>query len=254
MKKSILSILFLFTITYLFAQSPVSIVSWNIRDFGKSKSSEELEFIANILKSHDIIALQEVVAGPGGSQAVAQLADLLNRKGTKWDYRISNPTKSPKYKTEKYAFLWKTKKAQLIGRPMLVQELAATVFREPYRATFKVNGQEITILNYHSRRFDEQPEEEVYALSQYLQIQRTKNWLVAGDFNLSANALAFNNFKNQGFEPILENQKTTLKKKCTKEFVYLYHDIDNIFLNQTHFVVVDCGIIDFIDACERSGN
>jgi deoxyribonuclease-1-like protein len=251
MRKATLFLLLLFTITLTFAQNSISILSWNIRDLGQSKSEQELKFIANILKSHDIIALQEVVAGPGGSQAVAQLADLLNRKGTKWDYRISNPTKSPKYKTEKYAFLWKTNKAQLIGRPTLVTELAATVFREPYRATFKVSGQEITILNYHSRRFDEQPEEEVYALSQYFQNQATKNWLIAGDFNLSANAPAFNNFKNQGFTPILENQKTTLKRKCTRESVYLYHDIDNIFLNRNHFVIMDCGIIDFVNGCEN---
>ena len=249
--RQILLNLLLFCTTLTFAQSPISILSWNIRDLGKSKNEQELKFIANLLKSHDIIALQEVVAGPGGSQAVAQLADLLNRTGTKWDYRISNPTQSPKYKTEKYAFLWKTKKVQLIDRPTLVQEVAAKVFREPYRATFKVNGQEITILNYHSRRFDEHPEIEVAALSQYLENQNSKNWLILGDFNLSANAMAFNAFKIQGFYPLLENQKTTLKKKCSLESDYLYHEIDNIFLNRNHFIILDCGIIDFVNGCEH---
>jgi hypothetical protein len=37
-----------------------------------------------ILFEDYIIAIQEVVAGYGGAQAVAKLADELNRKGSKW--------------------------------------------------------------------------------------------------------------------------------------------------------------------------
>jgi deoxyribonuclease-1-like protein len=58
-------------------------VSWNIQNFGKSKSEVEINFIANTLKNYDIIAIQEVVAGYGGAQAVAKLAAELNRKGAK---------------------------------------------------------------------------------------------------------------------------------------------------------------------------
>ena len=84
----------------------VSIISWNIRDFGKTKSDSIINAIANIVQNYDIVAIQEVVSGFGGSQAVAKLADVLNRKGNKWDYTISLPTKSPPYITEKYAYLW----------------------------------------------------------------------------------------------------------------------------------------------------
>ena len=34
----------------------------------------------------------------------------LIEKVLKWDYTISNPTTSSAYKTERYAFLWKTSK------------------------------------------------------------------------------------------------------------------------------------------------
>jgi hypothetical protein len=74
--------------------------------------------IANYLRDYDIIAVQEVVAGYGGVQAVARLADELNRTGTKWDYIISDPTSSP-YKTERYAFIWKTNKLKQIGKAWL---------------------------------------------------------------------------------------------------------------------------------------
>ena len=58
----------------------LSVVTWNIQNLGKSKSTEEIEFIAQTLKSYDVLAIQEVVAGNGGAQAVARLADALNRK------------------------------------------------------------------------------------------------------------------------------------------------------------------------------
>lgn len=117
MKKSIL-FLFFFLIIYQvsFSQTPISICSWNLKDFGNSKDDKEIEFIANTLKSYDVIAIQEVVASMGGSQAVARLSDALNRKGNKWDYVISNPTSGfNKYSVERYAFIWKTSKLKKLG-------------------------------------------------------------------------------------------------------------------------------------------
>jgi hypothetical protein len=64
----------------------------NIANFGQSKSDKTIHYIANYLRDYDIIAVQEVVAGYGGVQAVARLSDELNRTGTKWDYTISDPT------------------------------------------------------------------------------------------------------------------------------------------------------------------
>ena len=63
-------------------------------NLGKSKSDSELDIMANSIKSFDIIAVQEVVAGTGGALAVSRLVSILNRKGTKWEYVISNPTTS----------------------------------------------------------------------------------------------------------------------------------------------------------------
>ena len=111
MRKLILLLLF-FT-TSFFAQ--VKLLSWNIENLGSSKSQSDLLYIVNILKDYDVVALQEVVAGDGGAQAVAKLADELNRKGFKWDYMVSNPTSSSAYKTERYAFLWKTNKVKKEG-------------------------------------------------------------------------------------------------------------------------------------------
>ncbi|MCB9349603.1 MAG: hypothetical protein H6573_19130 [Lewinellaceae bacterium] len=100
------------------------LLSWNLRDFSKTKNARELEWISKIIKDFDLVAIQEVVAGKGGARAVALLADELNRTGAKWDYRISNPTQSPSYKTERYAFLWKTGKVKIVGSPWLEKYLS----------------------------------------------------------------------------------------------------------------------------------
>src|SRR5690554_4672329 len=96
----------------------LSLVSWNIQYLGRTKTSEDIYEIANILRDFDIVAIQEVVAkDPAGAQAVAKIADELNRMGYKWDYQISDPTKSPTvYISERYAYLWKTSKVSLSYR------------------------------------------------------------------------------------------------------------------------------------------
>src|SRR5688572_27241993 len=97
------------------AEQTVTVCSWNLMDFGKSKSDREIVFIANTIKNYDIVLIQEVVAkDPGGAHAVARLSDALNRKGSKWDYRVSDPTSGESsYKRERYAYLWNTSKVSL---------------------------------------------------------------------------------------------------------------------------------------------
>jgi endonuclease/exonuclease/phosphatase family metal-dependent hydrolase len=116
----------------------VKLVSWNIENFGKSKSEVEINFIANTLKNYDIIAIQEVAAGYGGAQAVARLADELNRKGAKWDYTISDPTASSAYKTERYAFIWKTAHLKKMGRAWLEKKYHLEIDREPLLLHFSI--------------------------------------------------------------------------------------------------------------------
>ena len=59
--------LFLLCTTFAIAQKrKLTIVSWNIQDFGKTKNAEKMNTIAEIVKHADIIAIQEVVTSYGG--------------------------------------------------------------------------------------------------------------------------------------------------------------------------------------------
>jgi deoxyribonuclease-1-like protein len=158
MKKCFLFLCIFFSV---FSFSQVKIVSWNIENIGKSKSDSTIIFIANTLKDYDVVAIQEVVVGYGGAQAIAKLADELNRKGAKWDYTISDPTTSSAYKTERYAFLWKTSKVKKIGDAWLEQKYNLEIDREPYYCTFQYDDKQFTLANFHAITKSKQPETEI---------------------------------------------------------------------------------------------
>lgn len=160
MPKILGGLLFYFYSTALYAQ--ITICSWNLEDFGKSKTAATIEFIANTLKAYDIISIQEVVAGYGGTQAVAKLNDALNRKGDRWDYRVSEPTSGENsYKRERYAFLWKPSKVKIIGQPWLETGYTDEINREPFFATFESNGKSFTVVNFHAITKSMHPETEI---------------------------------------------------------------------------------------------
>jgi deoxyribonuclease-1-like protein len=75
-RKSLVISFFIIFCFLQYVNAQTTLISWNLKDFGKSKSDEEINFIANTLKNYDIVAIQEVVAGEGGAQAVARLADV----------------------------------------------------------------------------------------------------------------------------------------------------------------------------------
>src|SRR6187402_2413261 len=121
LKISLYPLIIVFFFASFLPKEVVEICSWNLMNFGRSKSDSEIDFIVNTIKEVDILLIQEVVAeDPGGAQAVARLCQALNKAGAKWDYRISDVTTGPNsYKKERYAILWKPSVVTLVGKPWL---------------------------------------------------------------------------------------------------------------------------------------
>ncbi|GLR15877.1 endonuclease/exonuclease/phosphatase family protein [Portibacter lacus] len=234
----------------IFGQS-LKIVSWNLKDFGQSRDDVEIELIAKEIRNADIVAIQEVVAKhPGGAQAVARLADQLNRTGAKWDYRISDPTQSSSpYKSERYAFLWKTSKVTITGgAPKLISSLSSIVEREPFLIQFKTKSKEvITLLNYHSCTHTKfYPERaEIKAISNWLLNQTFHNVIWCGDMNLVIDDIAFEKILSSGYTSVLSGQKTSLKMKCT-EGNYLSRAEDNVLYNLSTLNYKGGKVLDFV--------
>ncbi|WP_225034699.1 endonuclease/exonuclease/phosphatase family protein [Winogradskyella sp. SM1960] len=231
----------------------LKLITWNIQDLGQTKDDTEIAFMVNILKDYDIVAIQEVVAKhPAGAQKVAQIADELNRKGAKWDYRISDPTNSPSvYMSERYAFLWKTSKVDLKGRAFLDDEMASLMAREPYMARFNLKGSDTTFMvaNFHSRKHNDQPELEIQYFKDYPKRFNTDKLIIAGDFNLNETHEVWDDLYNQGFTSAVRNQQTTLKRKCYMGN-YLSHEIDNIY-HSKEMTFQKSGVVDFVKRCEN---
>lgn len=227
--------------------------TWNIQHLGQSKTDDDIMFMAEVLRDFDIVAIQEVVAKhPAGAQKVAQLADELNRKGAAWDYRISDPTKSPSvYISERYAFLWKTSKVELLGRAYLDHELETQINREPYigKFRFKKLKQNFYVINFHSRTHKDHPELEIVHFKDYPSRLDSKNIIIAGDFNLNERHPVWNDLYQKGFKSSVKNAKTTLKRKCQMGG-YLSHDIDNIYYSND-ISLVNSGVFDYIGDCEN---
>lgn len=240
MKQTFLLLLLL--TTTLFSQP--KLLSWNIENFGQSKSTTEISFIANTVKNFDIIAIQEVVAGDGGAQAVAKLADELNRKGAKWDYTISDPTTSSAYKTERYAFIWKTSKIKKIGKAWLEKKYHLEIDREPYFCTFQYEDKQFTVVNFHAITKNMQPETEIKYFKFLPAEYPTLNLIFTGDFNCPQSHTVFNPLKKMGYKSILINQKTSLKQNCDYDNC-LASEFDNVYYNASKITLVNSGVIYF---------
>jgi endonuclease/exonuclease/phosphatase family metal-dependent hydrolase len=234
----------------LYAQkTEVRLVSWNIQNMGKTKSSAELEQMAELLRDYDIVAIQEVVAGYGGAQAVARLTDILNRKGAQWDYVISNPTESPKYRTERYAIVWKNSHIKIKDRGQLIGALKEQLDREPQRLHFYMQGKRFTLLNFHSRPYNKDPESEIRALTTYIKDSLSGPVILAGDFNVNQAKPVFDGLRNLGYKAALTDQKTTLKRSCAGT-AYRSYAIDNIFCSP-EVEIEQARVIDFVRVCEN---
>jgi len=226
--------------------SSVNICSWNLLNFGKSKSDAEIDFIANTIKDFDIVMIQEVVAkDPGGAQAVGRLGEALNRKGAKWEYRISDITSGENsYKRERYAFLWKPSRVKLVGKPWLEVKYQAEIDREPFYATFKVGDKEFTLANFHAITKSKQPETEVKYFKYLPEEYPDLNIIFCGDFNLPESHTVFNPLKKMGYQAALTNQKTSLKQACVNDDC-LASEYDNFFYNSDKISFTSSGIISF---------
>lgn len=244
-KLFLLLYIIVYTCTWSYAQ--VKILSWNVENLGKSKPDSTLAFIAKTIKEYDIVALQEVVAGYGGAQAVARLADQLNQTGAKWDYTISNPTTSSSYKTERYAYLWKTSKVKKIGEAWLEDNYAVEIDREPYYCTFQYQNNTFTLANFHAITKSKQPETEIKYFK-FLPAQYTNKKLIfLGDFNCPQSHTVFNPLKKMGYQSAFINQKTTLKQECNTT-TCLASEFDNIWYNTQHFTIKNPEALLFYEA------
>ena len=222
----------------------IRLLTWNVLNFGKSKTDEEVAFIADVLRDFDVVALQEINTGPDGAQTVARLDAELDRRGAQWDYVVSDPTSGRG--TERYAYLWKPSRARLAGRPWLEASLADNIDREPFMARFqnKQGSVQMLVASLHAVPRAKRPADEVALLDELHGRYDGDNLLILGDFNLAESHYAFDELKEAGYLPVITDQKTSIRMK-RKDGQHLANEYDNIFFEAAPLRTSASGIVDF---------
>src|SRR5690606_24164630 len=105
------------------------------------------------------------------------------------------------------------------------------------------------VVNYHSRKYTDRPEEEIIHFLDYRERLNSDRILIAGDFNLNEKHEVWKPFYRRGFINALNNQRTTLKMKC-KDDDYLSHPIDNIYF-LPGIIMVNAGSVDIVENCDN---
>ncbi len=222
----------------------LTLYTWNIQNLGRSKSDSEIVYMASVLSAADVVAIQEVVAGKGGAQAVARLADELNRMGHKWDYVISDPTTTTAHDSERYAFLWKTSKFKKHGDAWLDTNYRKQMAREPFMIRLVNEERSFTLVSFHALPKSKQPETEIKYLKFFKNVYKDSPLIFCGDFNCPQSHTVFNPLKEQGYAPALKGQCTTLKQQC-KNGNCLASEYDNVFYPIQAVQCFKSGIVEF---------
>lgn len=234
-----------------FKSETIKVLSWNLYNFGKSKDAQEIEYIAKKLKEYDIVAIQEVSTSLYGIRAVGKLAEELNRTGSKWEYKISEPTSGDG--KERYAYLWKTatKDAKIsLKKDWLEESIEAKVDREPYMARFEISSKKgktkntVLMASFHAVPTSKDPENEIVFLEEIPNRYKTDNILIMGDFNLSGKHEAFDGLRERSFVEAFKGQKTSLRMK-EKDGSPLNKEYDNVFVETRAFVIKKADVIHF---------
>ncbi|MEM1127478.1 MAG: endonuclease/exonuclease/phosphatase family protein [Bacteroidota bacterium] len=222
----------------------LDLVSWNIANLGGSKDDTEIALMADVLRTFDLVAIQEVITSPPGAQAVARLVDALERRGSDWDYRLSDPTEGDG--PERYAFLWKPSRVRLVGAPKLESSMRDLVDREPYLGRFedRASGNQLLVVNFHAVPRSKTPANEVRLLDQLHDRYSEDHVVMLGDFNLDGRHEAFDGLRRNGYRAALVGQRTSIRMEV-REDGHLANEYDNLFYETGPLRAEKVGIVDF---------
>jgi len=200
------------------------ICSFNIKIFSnESRNDEDLSYITDILKDYDVVAIQEL----RDKEIISRTISMLKEKGFSYGYDISKQV-GKKIK-ERYAFLYRNDKVNLIKRGRLYQEKNDEFIREPFYATFKAGNFDftiITILASPARRSEIIELERVYQKIQD-EDPNEQDIILCGDFNFSPNDVGFDKLKSI-------STMTHLIKPPTKTTIYDKRSVDNFWFQEEY--------------------
>jgi len=183
-------------------EQTVIIATWNIREFDSpmygERGAESLLYLAEIISSFDLVAVQEV------RQDLRALRHLMRLLGFRWRYVLTDVTEGAAGNGERMAFLYDTRKirfgglaGELVLPPLADGSLVAQVARTPFMAGFEAGWTSFELATVHIRYGTARPDDpqrivEIAQVAEFLRrraVDRfawSKNLVLLGDFNIFA--------------------------------------------------------------------
>ena len=179
--------------------SNLLVASWNLKDFGstKQKLEESFFYIAEIINSFDLVAIQELNAN------LSYFKKLIRLLGDNWGYMINDVTEGDAGNDERSAYLYNKNRVDLgglAGEVVLWKDLTGNdslqqLKRTPFMTGFKTGWKTFAIINLHLHPGNndddiELRKKEVAYLLEALKEKKdkkrlwTENLIIIGDMNL----------------------------------------------------------------------
>jgi len=254
------------------------IATWNIRAFGDltekweaeaddspSRDLHSLLCIIEIIKSFDIIAVQEV------KDNIKCLRSTIAMLGNDWSFLMTDVTKGSAGNDERLAFIFNTKRVKLSGLACEIvvpaEQLANNISpdaldkqfaRTPYAVSFKVKDKTLILLTLHVIYGDNPdariPELKAIADWMYDWAKKLNKWehslITLGDFNIEReDDPAYKAFVSKNL--FIPEDLRTLPRTIFKELKYydqIGWYINSSSVSQISLSYVKGGIFDFRDS------
>jgi endonuclease/exonuclease/phosphatase family metal-dependent hydrolase len=224
------------------------IVSWNVKRM--SMATTDLDAVSDVLKSFDLVALQEVMEE---EVATVLLQNLQEKTFQNWGYLVSHAIGRGSYK-ERYVFLWKRSEVEYVDSAVTYIDDEDRFAREPVSARFQTKDGETFILGnvhilYGENEQDRTPE--IKALRSYWDwLGKTfpdEQYFVAGDFNMAPSDQSFDLLRDVAL-PVITEGGTTLSTR-DGQYANLY---DNIWIPNNLQAEITAGVLDLSTTLQRT--
>lgn len=171
-------------------QQSFHLASWNIRDFGahtfnpSPRSRESLFYIAEILSSFDLIAIQEV------NEDMTEFEKVMRMLGPRWNYVVTDQSGNH----ERLAFVFDTRKIlfrHVTGEIVLPPTTGMQFNRTPFLVAFQAGWLKFNICTVHILYGDQSDtaprQREIAEIAKFFSERQKRDgetYILLGDFNI----------------------------------------------------------------------
>lgn len=210
---------------------------FNVQVFGVKKASNPklMSTLAEILRTYDIIAVQEI--RDSSQTALPALVKAVNSKGAHYSYVVSERLGRTSSK-EQYAYIYDSDRVKLEGEPYTYSEPEGTdpFHRQPYIATFEDKNETFSLVLITVHTDPDEATEEINSLSTVLDNTRQTcpdedNFVIMGDMNADGSYFDEDkaNFLSGGeYCWLIDNSMdtTTGDTNCTYDRIIITEDME----------------------------